>query len=156
VWHHRIICTCLSHRFNFISSWLIMYDIRGYTNVVLFNFVQLLVSTRQMHEVLRYVLAWLLLISQYLSVLSFRPLPTAVMMFISWFLHCQDRNYIASGNVISNECGSVGGMRIGRGNRSYCKKTAPMPLHPPIETVPPRWVETNHLDYGTARNGVYI
>jgi hypothetical protein len=30
-----------------------------------------------------------------------------------------------------DECGAVGGMRIGRGNRSTRRKPAPMPLYPP-------------------------
>jgi hypothetical protein len=30
-----------------------------------------------------------------------------------------------------NECGAVGGMRIGRGNRSTRRKPVPMPLCPP-------------------------
>jgi hypothetical protein len=30
-----------------------------------------------------------------------------------------------------DECGAVGGMRIGRGNRSTRKKPAPVPLCPP-------------------------
>jgi hypothetical protein len=30
-----------------------------------------------------------------------------------------------------DECGAVGGMRIGKGNRSTCRKPAPVPLCPP-------------------------
>jgi hypothetical protein len=33
--------------------------------------------------------------------------------------------------MIDDECGTVGGMRIGRGNRSIRKKPAPVPLCPP-------------------------
>jgi hypothetical protein len=34
-------------------------------------------------------------------------------------------------NRMINECGAVGGMRIGRGNRSTRRKPAPIPLRPP-------------------------
>jgi hypothetical protein len=40
-----------------------------------------------------------------------------------------------------DECGAVGGMRIGRGNQSNRRKPAPMPLiphEPMIEPGPPR------------------
>jgi hypothetical protein len=33
--------------------------------------------------------------------------------------------------MIDDECGAVGGMRIGKGNRSYRRKPAPVPLCPP-------------------------
>jgi hypothetical protein len=33
--------------------------------------------------------------------------------------------------MIDDECGVVGGMRIGRGNRSTRRKPAPVPLCPP-------------------------
>jgi hypothetical protein len=33
--------------------------------------------------------------------------------------------------MIDDDYGAVGGMRIGRGNRSTCKKPAPVPLCPP-------------------------
>jgi hypothetical protein len=49
--------------------------------------------------------------------------------------------------MIDDECGAVGGMRIGRGNRSTGRKPAPAPLCPPqiphdliwARTWPPRW-----------------
>jgi hypothetical protein len=57
-----------------------------------------------------------------------------------------------------DECGAVGGMRIGRGNRSTRRKPAPVPLCPPqiphdLESDPGRFggkPETNRLSYGTA------
>jgi hypothetical protein len=33
--------------------------------------------------------------------------------------------------MIDDECGAVGGMQIGRGNRSTSRKPAPAPLRPP-------------------------
>jgi hypothetical protein len=33
--------------------------------------------------------------------------------------------------IDDGDCGAVGGMKIGRGNRSIQRKPAPMPLHPP-------------------------
>jgi hypothetical protein len=39
-----------------------------------------------------------------------------------------------------NECLTVGGMRIGRGNRSIGRKFAPVPLHPP---------QILHIDLGS-------
>jgi hypothetical protein len=45
------------------------------------------------------------------------------------------------------DCGAIGGMKIGRGNRSTRRKPAPAPLCPPqiplarprLEPGPPRW-----------------
>jgi type IV secretory pathway VirB6-like protein len=34
--------------------------------------------------------------------------------------------------IHDDECGTVGGMRIGRGNRSTRRKPAPVPLCPPL------------------------
>jgi hypothetical protein len=56
--------------------------------------------------------------------------------------------------------GAVGGMRIGRGNRSTRRKPAPVPLCPP--QIPHHLIwdrtrgkpATNHLSYGTASNAV--
>jgi hypothetical protein len=44
--------------------------------------------------------------------------------------------------VIGDECGTVGGMRIGRGNRSTCRKPAPVPLCPPQITHDLTWALT--------------
>jgi hypothetical protein len=33
--------------------------------------------------------------------------------------------------IYDHECGAVGGVRIGRGNRSTRRKPAPVPLRPP-------------------------
>jgi hypothetical protein len=63
--------------------------------------------------------------------------------------------------VIDDECGAVGGMRIGRGNRSTRIKPAPVPLCPPQiphdlplaqtrTAVMGRTPATNRLSYGTA------
>jgi hypothetical protein len=60
----------------------------------------------------------------------------------------------------NDECGAVGGMRIGRGNRSTRKKPAPVPLYPPQILHDLTWVRTrtgggkpasNGLSYGTAQ-----
>jgi hypothetical protein len=60
--------------------------------------------------------------------------------------------------MVDDECGAVGGMRIGRGNRSTWRKPAPMPLCPP--QIPSDLGSnqgrrggkpaTNCLSYGTA------
>jgi hypothetical protein len=62
--------------------------------------------------------------------------------------------------IDDDECGAVGGMRIGRGNRSTRRKPAPVPLCPP--QIPHdkdlgsnqgsrgRKPATNRLSYGTA------
>jgi hypothetical protein len=60
--------------------------------------------------------------------------------------------------MIDDECGAVGGMRIGRGNRSIQRKTAPVLLCPPetpndLGSNPGRrcWNSvTNRLSCGTA------
>jgi hypothetical protein len=58
-----------------------------------------------------------------------------------------------------DECGVVGGMRIGRGNRSTRRKSAPVTLcppqipHPDLGSNPGRRgvkSATNRLSYGTA------
>jgi hypothetical protein len=63
------------------------------------------------------------------------------------------------------ECGQVGGMRIGRGNRSYRRKPAPVLLSttnltwPDLDSNPGRRSEkpaTNRLTYGTAFFGKLI
>jgi hypothetical protein len=41
--------------------------------------------------------------------------------------------------MIDDECGVVGGMRIGRGNRSTGGKPAPVPLCPPQIPHDPTW-----------------
>jgi hypothetical protein len=62
--------------------------------------------------------------------------------------------------VIDDECGAVGGMRIGRGNWSTQRKPTPVPLHPPQipHVLTQAWTQaavvgsrpTNHLSYGMA------
>jgi hypothetical protein len=58
-----------------------------------------------------------------------------------------------------DECGAVGGMRIGRGSRSTRRKSAPVPLCPPQIPHDLTWARTraiagkpatNSLSYGTA------
>jgi hypothetical protein len=48
-----------------------------------------------------------------------------------------------------DECGAVGGMRIGRENRSTRRKPNPVPLSPPQIPHDRTWA-TNRLSYGTA------
>jgi hypothetical protein len=68
---------------------------------------------------------------------------------------------------MSDGCGEVGGMRIGRGNRSIRRKSVPVSLRPPqtptwtdLRSNPRRWGgkrATNHLGDGTAkRKNVYL
>jgi hypothetical protein len=60
--------------------------------------------------------------------------------------------------IDDGDCGAVGGMRIGRGNRSTGRKPAPVPLCPPqiphdLGSNPGRRggkLATNRLSYGTA------
>jgi hypothetical protein len=52
-----------------------------------------------------------------------------------------------------DECGAVGGMRIGRGNRGTWRKPAQVPLCPPQIPHDPTWARTratNRLSCGTA------
>jgi hypothetical protein len=56
--------------------------------------------------------------------------------------------------LIDGECGAVGGMRIGRGNRNTRRKPAPVPLHPPQIPCDLTWARTpaaavESLSYGT-------
>jgi hypothetical protein len=44
--------------------------------------------------------------------------------------------------TIDNECGAVGWMRTGRGNRSTRRKRAPVPLCPPLISHDPTWAWT--------------
>jgi hypothetical protein len=63
-----------------------------------------------------------------------------------------------------DERGAVGGMRIGRRNRSTRRKLAPVPLCPPqiphdlalARTRTSLWEATNHLSYGSAYTLVLI
>jgi hypothetical protein len=56
--------------------------------------------------------------------------------------------------MIDDECGAVGGMRIGRGNRSTRRKLTPVPLYLPQIPHDLSWARiratTNSLSYGTA------
>jgi hypothetical protein len=45
----------------------------------------------------------------------------------------ESRLYSVDDTMI-NECGAVGGMRTGRGNRRILRKSAPVPFHP-MESV---------------------
>jgi hypothetical protein len=64
--------------------------------------------------------------------------------------------------MIDDDYGAVGGMRIGRGNRSTRRKPAPVPLCPPriphdLESNPGRRggkPATNRLSYGTAKKNI--
>jgi hypothetical protein len=63
--------------------------------------------------------------------------------------------------LIDEDCGAVGGTKVGRGNRSSQKKPAPVPLCPPRITHDLTWARTraaavgsrglNRLSYCTAR-----
>jgi hypothetical protein len=62
--------------------------------------------------------------------------------------------------MIDDDYGAVGGMRIGRRNRSTRRKTAPMPLCPPQIPYDLTWDRTRaaawgSLSYGTALMLVY-
>jgi hypothetical protein len=52
--------------------------------------------------------------------------------------------------IDEGDCGAIGGMKIGRGNRSTRRKPAPAPLRPPqiplTRPGPPRW-ETSAENY---------
>jgi hypothetical protein len=48
----------------------------------------------------------------------------------TWYCgHCFA--YCTSSRLYDDDCGEIGGMRIGRGNRSAWRKPAPVPLCPP-------------------------
>jgi hypothetical protein len=44
---------------------------------------------------------------------------------------------------MSNECGAVGGIRIGRGNRNTGRKPAALPICPPQIVNDVTWVRTS-------------
>jgi hypothetical protein len=56
------------------------------------------------------------------------------------------------------DVGEIGGMMVGRGNRSTRRKPALVPIFPPQtphalpgrESEPPRWEASRNLSYGTA------
>jgi hypothetical protein len=61
--------------------------------------------------------------------------------------------------IEDGDCGAVGGMKIGRGNRSTWRKPAPAPLRPQISDDPDLGsnpgrrggkAATNRMSYGTA------
>jgi hypothetical protein len=69
--------------------------------------------------------------------------------------------------IDDDDCGAVGGVRIGRGNRSTRRKPAPVPVRPP--QINPTWPDrdsnpgrsggkpaTNRLSYGTPNILSYI
>jgi hypothetical protein len=51
--------------------------------------------------------------------------------------------------TIDDECGTVGGIRIGRGNRSSRRKPAPMPLCPPQIPHNMTWARTRAAVLGS-------
>jgi hypothetical protein len=53
--------------------------------------------------------------------------------------------------MIDDGCGAVGGMRIGRGNRSTRRKPAPVPLCPPQIPHDMTWVRTRAVAVGSRR-----
>jgi hypothetical protein len=54
-----------------------------------------------------------------------------------------------------DECGAVGGMRIGRGNRSTRRKPAPVPLCPPQIPHHLTWARTRAAAVGSRRLTAY-
>jgi hypothetical protein len=63
--------------------------------------------------------------------------------------------------MIDDECGAVSGMRIGRGNRSTRRKTAPVPLCPPqiphgltLAQIRAAAVGNRPLSYGAADRSI--
>jgi hypothetical protein len=53
--------------------------------------------------------------------------------------------------TIDDECGAVGGMRIGRGNRITRRKPAPVPLCPPQIPLGLTWARTRAAAVGSRR-----
>jgi hypothetical protein len=53
--------------------------------------------------------------------------------------------------MIDYECGALGGMRIGRGNRSTRRKPAPVPLFPPQILHDLAWARTRAAAVGSRR-----
>jgi hypothetical protein len=53
--------------------------------------------------------------------------------------------------MIDDECGAVGGMKIGRGNRIAQKKPTPMPLCPPQIPHDLTWTRTRTAAVGSRR-----
>jgi hypothetical protein len=51
--------------------------------------------------------------------------------------------------LVDDECGTVGGMRIGRGNRSIRRKPDPMPLRPPQIPHDLTWARTRAAAVGS-------
>jgi hypothetical protein len=58
--------------------------------------------------------------------------------------------------IDDGDCGAIGGMEIGKGNRNCRRQPAPAPFidnkfhmtSPGLELGPPRWEATNRLSYG--------
>jgi hypothetical protein len=50
--------------------------------------------------------------------------------------------------IDDDECGAVGGMRIGRGNYSTRRKSAPVPLRPPQIPYDLTWARTRTAAVG--------
>jgi hypothetical protein len=53
--------------------------------------------------------------------------------------------------MIEDECGAVGGMKIGRGNLSTIRKPAPVPLCPPQIPHELTWDRTRAAAVGSRR-----
>jgi hypothetical protein len=53
--------------------------------------------------------------------------------------------------MVDDECGPVGGMRIGSGNRSTRSKPAPVPLCPPQIPYDLTWARTRAAAVGSRR-----
>jgi hypothetical protein len=50
-----------------------------------------------------------------------------------------------------DDCGAIGGMRIGRGNRSIRRKPAPVSLRPPQIPYDLNWARTRAAAIGSRR-----
>jgi hypothetical protein len=85
---------------------------------------------------LRLCLCSSLLLSFFLSAVRLSPLGTSATVGLLY----QTR-------MIDDECGVVGGMRIGRGNRSTRREPAPVPLCPPQITHDLTWDRTRACFY---------
>jgi hypothetical protein len=76
-----------------------------------------------------------------------------IIIIIFWFLgvgwdHLVRRpltGLLYQPRMIDDECGAVGGMRIGKENRSILRKPAPVPLCPPQIPHNPTWARSRRL-----------
>jgi hypothetical protein len=80
---------------------------------------------------------------------------TSLLLLVGWdWVHLVLRplfGLLYQPQMIDDDCGAIGGMKIGRGNRSTRRKFAPAPLCPPQIPHDQTWARTRAAAVGSQR-----